>query len=139
MTEFINWPDPASSKSFKISLNEVQEVETKPPFGRRHFRNLFGPISKEVKANVFVERFEPGAESFPHYHSPPQVEIFYGLKGTGVCELVSTDQTFSQRYKIEPGDCVYCPENWTHKIKNASDKEEWMVLGIAFNTQPTTG
>ena len=128
-----------STKSYKISLTEVQEVEAKPPFDRRYFRNLFGPISEEVKAYVFVERFEPGAESFPHYHSPPQVEIFYGLKGTGVCELVSTDQTFFQRYKIEPGDCVYCPENWTHKIKNASDKEEWVVLGVVFDTQLKTG
>jgi len=125
-----------SVDSYKVSTKDVREVEAKPPFDRRHFRNLFGPISGEMKAHVFVERFEPGAESFPHYHSPPQVEIFYGLRGTGICELVSADQTFSQRYVIDPGDCVYCPENWTHKIKNASDKEEWVVLGVVFAALP---
>ena len=129
-----------SVKRYKRSFQEVQEVEAKHPFNRRFFRNFFGPpVSEDVKAYVFVERFEPGAESYPHYHVPPQVEIFYGLKGTGVCELVSDDQAFFERYTIEPGDCVYCPENWTHKIKNGSDKEEWVVLGIVFNAQPETG
>lgn len=120
-------------KCFKRSSAEVEEVEAKPPFNRRHFRNLFEPDAAAVKAYVFVERFEPGAESYPHYHTPPQVEIFYGLKGTGVCELVSPDQSISERYAIATGDSVYCPENWTHKIKNASEDAEWVVLGVVFN------
>lgn len=118
--------------SYKVSMKDVEEIEAQPPYNGRFFKNLFKPDS-DIKASVFVERFEPGTESFPHSHIPPQVEIFYGLKGTGICELVSDDRSFFQKYTIEPGECVYCPEKWTHKIKNASEEEEWMVLGIVFN------
>lgn len=118
---------------FKASSDEVKEVEAKPPYTRRYFKTLFGPISDSAKAWVFIERFEPGAESYPHYHVPPQVEIFFGLEGTGVVELVSQDQKFFKKYTIGPGEMVYSPENWTHKIKNASDKKEWKVFCVVFS------
>ena len=121
-------------RNYKVSLKDIEEVEALLPFNRRYFRTLFKPDS-EIKASVFVERFEPGSESYSHYHVPPQVEIFYGLKGTGICELVSDDRSFFEKYTIEPGDCVYCPERWAHKIKNASEEDEWVVLGIVFNTE----
>lgn len=117
---------------FKVSSRNVEETEAKSPYSGRYFKNLFGPISEECKAWVFVERFKPGTESYPHYHVPPQVEVFFGLEGTGICELVSQDQKFFEKYTIEPGDAVYCPENWTHKIKNASDKENWKVYCVVF-------
>ena len=126
------------NRCYKVSLKDVEEVEAQPPFNRRFFKTLFKPDS-DIKASVFVERFEPGAESFPHSHIPPQVEVFYGLMGTGICELVSYDRTFFQKYTIEPGDCVYCPEKWTHKIKNASVDEEWVVLGLVFNVNAVEG
>ena len=79
------------NRCYKVSLKDVEEVEAQPPFNRRFFKTLFKPDS-DIKASVFVERFEPGAESFPHSHIPPQVEVFYGLMGTGICELVSDDR-----------------------------------------------
>jgi mannose-6-phosphate isomerase-like protein (cupin superfamily) len=43
---------------------------------------------------------------------------------------VSSDREFVGKYTIDPGEMVYCPENWIHKIRNASNKEEWEVLGV---------
>jgi hypothetical protein len=121
-------------KCFKRSSAEVEEVEAKHPFNRRHFfvtsSNRTLPRSRRTCSwNGSNRARSPTRTIIP----PPQVEIFYGLKGTGVCELVSPDQSISERYTIATGDSVYCPENWTHKIKNASEDAEWVVLGVVFN------
>ena len=116
---------------FKVTSEEIDEIESDYPYNKRYFKKLF---NKEVcdiaKATVFIERFEPGAESYPHYHIPPEVEIFFGLKGRGICELVNQDRTIIHKSVINQGDLFYCPENWIHKLRNDSDKEIWEILGI---------
>jgi oxalate decarboxylase/phosphoglucose isomerase-like protein (cupin superfamily) len=118
-------------------VNEIAEVEMKEPYSGRFMQTMFGPISENSRAWFFVERFNPGTESYPHYHDPPAVEIFYGMKGKGIVETISPDQKIVRKYEVAPGQAVYSPEYWTHKIKNASDKEDWVVLCCVFEVPET--
>lgn len=69
------------SWNFRSSSKDTTEAEADPPYDRRFFKRLFGKeIYDYARASVFVERFKPGAESFPHCHVPPEVEIFFGLR-----------------------------------------------------------
>lgn len=118
-------------------VKDIPEVEMKEPYSGRFMQTMFGPIGENSRAWFFIERFNPGTESYPHYHDPPVVEIFYGMKGKGIVENISPDQKIVQRYEVGPGQAVYSPENWTHKIRNASDKEEWIVLCCVFEVSET--
>ena len=120
-----------------IDIKDIPEVEMKEPYSGRFMQTMFGPIGKDSRAWFFIERFKPGVESYPHSHIPPAVEIFYGLKGKGVVENISADQKTIFKYEVEPGQAVYSPESWTHKIRNASKGEDWVVLCIVFEVAET--
>jgi len=120
-----------------VDIKDIPEVEMKEPYSGRFVRTMFGPISENSRAWFFIERFKPGVESYPHSHTPPAVEIFYGLKGKGVVENVSADQKTVLKYEVGEGQAVYSPENWTHKIRNASKTEDWIVLCIVFEVAQT--
>ena len=120
-----------------VDIKDVQEVEMKEPYSGRFMQTMFGPIGENSRAWFFIERFNPGTESYPHSHIPSAVEIFYGISGKGIVENISPDQQSVQKYEVGPGQAVYSPEGWTHKIKNASNTEDWVVLCVVFEATET--
>lgn len=92
---------------------------------------------KEFAANMFFDgtnrifkgTLVPGASIGIHTHDD-SCEVIFILEGTGTILEKRPDEELETTQSVTAGDCLYCPKNHTHSLKNTSSEGNLVFYAV---------
>ena len=70
---------------------------------------------------IFKGSLAPGASIGLHTHDD-SCEVIFILEGNGTIIEKEPGKTEENIYSVGKGDCLYCPKDHTHSLKNTSEE-----------------